>query len=85
MVAGLLAERRITRTQLAELMGVSPGRVSQILSGDENLTLHSLANIAGALKMSVEVSFFDPPPAEQPSQGSARTEGGPVRPFAPAK
>lgn len=38
-----------TRTLLAERMGVTPGRVTQILSGDENLTLRSLAAVAAAL------------------------------------
>jgi transcriptional regulator with XRE-family HTH domain len=38
-----------TRKLLAERMGVTPGRVTQILSGDENLTLRSLATIAAAL------------------------------------
>ncbi|MER5301758.1 MULTISPECIES: helix-turn-helix domain-containing protein [Streptomyces] len=86
MVAGLLAAQGIPRTQLAERMGVSPGRVSQILSGDENLTLHSLANIAGALDRSVVISFCEPPPAEQPvARGPARTEDGPVRPYAPVE
>ena len=39
----------INRTELARIMGVSPGRVSQILSGDENVTLRTLATVCVAL------------------------------------
>ena len=41
--------RKLTRVDLAGRMGVSPGRVSQILSGGENLTLRTLAGVASAL------------------------------------
>ncbi|MGH3201158.1 MAG: helix-turn-helix domain-containing protein [Streptosporangiaceae bacterium] len=34
-----MRERGLTRADLAARMGVSPGRVSQILGGGENLTL----------------------------------------------
>ncbi len=42
-------ERGLTRADLASRMGVSPGRVSQVLSGGENLTLRTLAGLATAL------------------------------------
>ena len=42
-------ERNLTRADLATRMGVSPGRVSQVLSGGENLTLRTLASLATAL------------------------------------
>ncbi len=58
-LAGLLAERGMTRKDLADRMGVSPGRVSQILSGDENLTLRSLAAVAESLDARVEITFHD--------------------------
>src|SRR5215469_6613165 len=44
-----LHERNLTRADLASRMGVSPGRVSQVLSGGENLTLRTLASLATAL------------------------------------
>ncbi|MCQ8830697.1 helix-turn-helix domain-containing protein [Streptomyces malaysiensis] len=59
-VAGLLGKRDMSRADLARLMGVSPGRVSQILSGDENLTLRSLAAVAEALELDVKISFVEP-------------------------
>ena len=83
-LAGLLAERNVTRSQLAERMGVSAGRISQILSGDENLTLKSLASIASSLDVSVEVRFFDAPLAGQPDHSEPGVPGGPVRPYVPS-
>jgi len=44
-----MRERGISRADLASRMGVSPGRVSQILSGGENLTLRTLAALSTAL------------------------------------
>ena len=44
----LMQERGLTRADLAASMGVSPGRVSQILGGGENLTLRTLAALAVA-------------------------------------
>jgi transcriptional regulator with XRE-family HTH domain len=44
-----MRERGLTRADLAARMGVSPGRVSQILGGGENLTLRTLAALAVAL------------------------------------
>ena len=45
----LMRERGLSRADLAARMGVSPGRVSQILGGGENLTLRTLAALAVAL------------------------------------
>jgi transcriptional regulator with XRE-family HTH domain len=44
-----MRERGLTRADLAARMGVSPGRVSQILGGTENLTLRTLAALSTAL------------------------------------
>jgi hypothetical protein len=38
-------------------MGVSPGRVSQILSGDENLTLRTISGVLAALGAELEVTL----------------------------
>jgi transcriptional regulator with XRE-family HTH domain len=38
-------------------MGVSPGRVSQILSGDENLTLRTVGAVLDALGTRFEFSL----------------------------
>lgn len=50
-------EHRLNRTQLARQMGVMPGRVSQLLSGDENLTLKTLGTLATCLGARCEVNL----------------------------
>jgi transcriptional regulator with XRE-family HTH domain len=52
-----LTERGLTRADLASRLGVSPGRVSQILSGGENLTLRTLASLATALDARFELEL----------------------------
>ena len=52
-----LRERGLTRADLAARMGVSPGRVSQVLSGGENLTLRTLVSLATALDGRFEVQL----------------------------
>jgi transcriptional regulator with XRE-family HTH domain len=56
-----MREREITRADLAARMGVSPGRVSQILGGGENLTLRTLAALSAALdaRFDVELSALN--------------------------
>ena len=49
----------VTQQDLAKSLGVSEGRVSQILSGDQNLTLKTLAGLAAALKGHFHISFTD--------------------------
>ena len=44
-----MRERGLSRADLAARMGVSPGRVSQILGGGENLTLRTLVALSSAL------------------------------------
>jgi transcriptional regulator with XRE-family HTH domain len=74
-----LRERGLTRADLAARMGVSPGRVSQILGGGENLTLRTLAALSTALdaRFELELSALKaddaytsraPAPADAPAQ-----------------
>jgi transcriptional regulator with XRE-family HTH domain len=53
----LMRQNHITRADLAARMGVSPGRVSQVLSGGENLTLRTLASLASALDAHFELEL----------------------------
>ena|SRR5487761_1471662 len=55
-----LRERGLTRADLAARMGVSPGRVSQILGGGENLTLRTLAALATALDARFDIELSSP-------------------------
>ena len=59
-----MRECNVTRADLASRMGVSPGRVSQVLSGGENLTLRTLAGLATALdgRFEVELRPHEPVP-----------------------
>ena len=52
-----MRERGLTRADLAARMGVSPGRVSQILGGGENLTLRTLAALATALDARFDIQL----------------------------
>jgi len=54
-VSGLLESSQVQRKELASRLGVSPGRVSQMLSGSDNLTLRSLAAVGLALGVRFEL------------------------------
>ncbi|GLI01107.1 helix-turn-helix domain-containing protein [Phytohabitans aurantiacus] len=56
-VTWYMREHKITRAELASTMGVSPGRVSQILSGDENLTLRTLGSVIDALGAEIDLTL----------------------------
>lgn len=63
--------RRLSQQDLATAMGVSEGRVSQILSGDQNLTIRTMAAVSAALDCSLTVDLkpwteADAPPATEP-------------------
>jgi len=72
-----LHERSLTRADLASRMGVSPGRVSQVLSGGENLTLRTLASLATALDARFELDL-------RPREAAAGAANHDARPAAPA-
>ncbi len=61
-----MREHGITRADLASRMGVSPGRVSQVLSGGDNLTLRTLAALATALDAEFQVELE---PCKAPEDG----------------
>jgi transcriptional regulator with XRE-family HTH domain len=63
-----MRERDLTRADLAARMGVSPGRISQVLSGGENLTLRTLAGLATALDARFEVELT--PQQHRPGGGA---------------
>ena len=50
-----MEELGMTRTELAAAVGVSKARISQILSGNDNLTLKSLVAVAGGLESRIEL------------------------------
>lgn len=56
MLFQMLLDAEVSQSELARRMEVTPASISQYLSGERNLTLRTLANIADALDMSVEIS-----------------------------
>jgi transcriptional regulator with XRE-family HTH domain len=52
-----MREHKVSRADLAHSMNVSPGRVSQILSGDENLTLRTVSGVLVALGATAEFTL----------------------------
>ena len=59
-IAARMAEMELTGAALADRLGVSRARVSQILSGADNLTLKSLVTVATALGLEVHIDFRRP-------------------------
>ena len=75
-----MRERGITRADLAARMGVSPGRVSQILGGGENLTLRTLAALSTALDARFSLELSSPKADDTYTSGStAQTEAPPAQ------
>jgi transcriptional regulator with XRE-family HTH domain len=76
----LMRENQITRADLAARMGVSPGRVSQVLSGGENLTLRTLASLSSALDAHFELELrpVGAVPGGQAEDTAVREAGQPV-------
>jgi transcriptional regulator with XRE-family HTH domain len=52
-----MREHKVSRVDLAHSMNVSAGRVSQILSGEENLTLRTLSGVLVALGARVDFTL----------------------------
>jgi transcriptional regulator with XRE-family HTH domain len=75
-----MRERGLTRADLAARMGVSPGRVSQILSGGENLTLRTLAALSTALhaRFDIELSALKDGDG-YPGRSTAHAQAAPRR------
>jgi len=65
----------LTRKTLAKRLGKSKGFVTQILAGDRNMTLRTLARLAAALDCRAEVKLTPiPGPPGDKSQGSSSEE-----------
>jgi antitoxin component HigA of HigAB toxin-antitoxin module len=71
-----LREHGLTRAELASRMGVSPGRISQVLSGGENLTLRTLAALSTALDAEFDVQLTSVKPGSDAGTGPALTDPG---------
>ena len=60
-IVGLLEEEKVSRQELARRLGKSKGFVSQLLSGERNMTLRTLADLGYALgqRFSLEAYAWD--------------------------
>ena len=50
VIASLMAQRKITRTELARRINRSKSYITQLLSGSRNMTFHTFAQLAFALE-----------------------------------
>lgn len=64
-----MREDDLTRADLAGRLGVSPGRVTQVLSGGENLTLRTLVSLATALDGRFDVQLRSHKPSDDSYAG----------------
>lgn len=67
-----MQELGMTRKDLARRLDVTPGRISQMLSGDENLTLKTIAAISGCLGARAEVTLVPAGMSSRSSVGVGR-------------
>lgn len=52
-----MKQKKISRTKLAELLGVSPAAVTKILNGNSNFTLKTLLSLAASLELDLAIDF----------------------------
>lgn len=56
-ILSLLNKKEITKTELADRLGVSVARVSQMLSSDSNMTVRTLFRIARVCDVQLAIGF----------------------------
>ncbi|QQS10157.1 MAG: helix-turn-helix transcriptional regulator [Phycisphaerales bacterium] len=54
LLAKQLSDRRMTRAEFARLLDVTPGRVTQMLDGDSNLQIRTIAKALAVLDLVIE-------------------------------
>lgn len=59
MITSAMAENGMVHKDLADHLGVSQQRVSQILSGRYNITVKTLSRIAEALNKKLTIEFHE--------------------------
>jgi transcriptional regulator with XRE-family HTH domain len=70
MIGRLMHKKGVSRSELAKLLGKSPGWITQLLDGEKNKTVRTLSDVLWALGESLEFSHaplptFDNSPAIQ--------------------
>lgn len=56
-ICNLMEKQKITRTELAKRLGVSPPFITKLLNGNPNLTLKTMMNIATVLKSNLNIQI----------------------------
>ncbi|MEX1023163.1 MAG: helix-turn-helix transcriptional regulator, partial [Dehalococcoidia bacterium] len=78
-IGGVVSERMavldVSRAELARRLGTSPAWVTQLLRGDENLTLRTLGKLAVALEFEWAVTTRDDLPARTRPERSPIAHG----------
>lgn len=73
----LMADGGVTQSELARRMGVTPAQVSKILSGQENLSLKTIAKVEAALGQPL-INFDSEASSEIPENRSHNRISSPV-------
>ncbi|WP_228291804.1 helix-turn-helix domain-containing protein [Acinetobacter towneri] len=58
-LVGLLRHQKISRSELAQKLGWSKGRVTKVLSGDVNLTIKTITTITSELGYDFDIVFHN--------------------------
>ena len=74
----IMEERGISRSDLASLMGVSRSHITRMFNAPPNLTLRSIAQLAGALGVKAEVSLTVPSAAASEESAPSTPESEPT-------
>ncbi|MBN1843071.1 MAG: helix-turn-helix transcriptional regulator [Deltaproteobacteria bacterium] len=56
-ICSKMIQKKINRSKLAELLGVSPAAITKILNGNSNFTLKTLFSLSDALGLDLEIDF----------------------------
>lgn len=59
MIYEMMERESVTKAELAKRMGKTPAYVTQLLSGNRNLTLRTIADIALALELRPSVTLTE--------------------------
>lgn len=80
LMCGIMKQKKMKRSELAEQLGLTKGRISQILNNGTNLTLRRVADIFTMLGKTMVVSVEDLCVAAPEAERPARTEAWPASP-----
>ncbi len=72
-LARALRSSGLTQSELAARLGKTKGFISQILGGGKNLTLRTLADVAGALGFKVQIQLQAEKAVNKAASGSERS------------